>query len=70
MRGEIARHDGSDQVVLHLTRGELLLLAGCVNEAIEAVEGWEFSARLGADKARAGVLRSELADVISRLPPE
>jgi len=70
MRGEIARHDGSDQVVLHLTRGELLLLAGCVNEAIEAVEGWEFSARLGADKARAGVLRSELAEVISQLPPE
>jgi hypothetical protein len=41
-----------------------------VNEAIEAVEGWEFSARLGAEKARAGVLRSELAELISQLPPE
>jgi hypothetical protein len=70
MRGELAKHDGSDQIDLHLTRGELLLLAGCVNEAIEAVEGWEFSARLGADKARAGALRSELADIISLLPPE
>jgi hypothetical protein len=70
MRGELAQHHGSDQVVLHLTRGELLLLAGCVNEAIEALEGWEFSARLGAEKAEAGELRSELADLISRLPPE
>lgn len=70
MRGEIGKHDGSDQIVLQLTRGELLLLAGCVNEAIEAIDGWEFSARLGADKAQAGVLRSELADLISLLPPE
>jgi len=70
MHGELAKHDGADQIVLYLTRGELLLLAGCVNEAMEAVEDWEFSARLGAEKARAGILRSELAELISQLPPE
>jgi hypothetical protein len=42
MRGELARHDGPDQIVLYLTRAELLLLAGSVNEAIEAVDDWEF----------------------------
>jgi hypothetical protein len=68
MRGELAQPDRSDHVVLHLTRAELLLLAGCVNEAMEAVEDWEFPARLGADKAAAGVLRSEFSDLIARLP--
>ena len=70
MHGELAQHNGSDQIVLHVTRGELLLLAGCVNEAIEAVEDWEFSTRLGTDKANARALRSELGDLIARLPPE
>lgn len=46
-----------------------LLLAGSVNEVIEVVEDWEFSARLGADKANARVLRSELGDLIVMLPP-
>jgi len=40
-----------------------------VNEVIEVVEDWEFSARLGADKAHARVLRSELGDLIAMLPP-
>jgi hypothetical protein len=70
MRGELAQHDRSDQIVLHLTRAELLLLAGSVNEAIEAVEDWEFSTRLGADKADAMALRTEFSDLIARLPPE
>jgi hypothetical protein len=68
MRGELEQPDRSDRVVLHLTRAELLLLASCVNEAIEAVEDWEFPARLGADKAAAGALRSEFSDLIASLP--
>jgi hypothetical protein len=69
MRGELSQDDRSDQIVVHLTHAELLLLAGSVNEVIEVVEDWEFSARLGADKANARVLRSELGDLIARLPP-
>jgi hypothetical protein len=69
MRGELSQDDRSDQIVVHLTYAELLLLAGSVNEVIEVVEDWEFSARLGADKANARVLRSELGDLIARLPP-
>ena len=44
---------GPGEVVLRLTRAELLVLAASVNEAIEAVEDWEFPARLGAGKAHA-----------------
>jgi hypothetical protein len=69
MRGELLQDDRSDLIVVHLTYAELLLLAGCVNEVIEVVEDWEFSARLGADKANARVLRSELGDLIAILPP-
>jgi hypothetical protein len=70
MRGELEQQDRSDQIVLHLSRAELLLLAGSVNEAIEAVEDWEFATRLGADKAHARALRTELGNLIARLPPE
>lgn len=68
MRGELAQHDRSAPIILHLTREELLLLAGSVNEAIEAVEDWEFQTRVGVGKARAWALRTELADLIARLP--
>ena len=69
MNGEPARRDAPGLVVLRLTRAELLDLAASVNEAIEAVEDWEFPARLGAGKAEARVLRAELGDLIARLPP-
>ena len=52
MRGELTQYDRSAQIVLHLTRAELLLLAGSVNEAIDAVADWEFPIRVGAEKAR------------------
>ena len=69
MRGELAQSGQSDQIVVHLTRAELLLLAGSVNEVIEVVEDWEFSARLGTDKANARALRSELGNLVAMLPP-
>ncbi|TQS46508.1 hypothetical protein [Cryptosporangium phraense] len=53
-----------DRVALTVWRDQLPLLANCVNEAMEAVEDWEFSTRLGAEKADARRLRAELADLI------
>jgi hypothetical protein len=70
MRGELVQHERSDRIVLHLSRAELLLIAGSVNEAIEAVDDWEFSTRLGAGKADARTLLTELGDLIASLPPE
>ncbi len=45
----------------------MLLLAGSVNEA---VEDWEFPIRVGAKKADAMALRSELGGFIAGLPAE
>jgi hypothetical protein len=70
MHGELVQNDRSDQIVLRVTRAELLLLAGSVNEAMEALEDWEFPIRIGADMEDARVLRSELSALIARLPPE
>jgi hypothetical protein len=54
-------------VVLTVSREQLLLLAGCVNEAIEAVDDWEFSTRLGTEKGDARRLRAELGSLITKL---
>jgi hypothetical protein len=55
-------------VVLRLTRTELLILAGSVNEALEAVEDWEFPIRVGAGTAEARALRARLGSLIAGLP--
>ena len=59
----------NEQILLAVSRSELLLLAGSVGEAIAAVGDWEFSTRLGADKAAARQLRRDPGVVISELPP-
>jgi hypothetical protein len=69
MKASVEFKDDVEQIVLSLSRSELLLLAGSVGEAIEAVGDWEFSTRLGADKADARQLRRDLGVVISELPP-
>jgi len=68
MEARVEPTDDGERVVLSLSRGDLLLLAGSVNEAIEAVEDWEFPTRLGVEKDEARALRSELHRVISELP--
>jgi hypothetical protein len=68
MESEVERTESGEKILLRLSRDELALLSGSVNEAIEAVKDWEFSIRLGADKGAARRLRSDLQDVIARLP--
>ncbi|RBY97018.1 hypothetical protein DQ237_05315 [Blastococcus sp. TF02-8] len=62
--------EGVGRIILSLTRDELLLIAGAVNEAIEAVDDWEFATRLGVDKEAARTMRAELRRVVSDLPPD
>jgi hypothetical protein len=69
MKARVELIDNSEQIVLAMSRSELLLLAGSVGEAIEAVGDWEFSSRLGAEKAAARQLRRDLGVIISELPP-
>lgn len=43
-----------------MTVAELVLLANSINEAMEAVDDWEFSTRLGAEISDARRLHNEL----------
>lgn len=70
MEAHAERREGCERIVLSMTRDQLLLLAGAVNEAIEAVDDGEFTTRLGAVKDSARALRAELRDAISKLPPD
>lgn len=53
--------DNQETVHLSLTRQQFALLCGAMNEAIEAVDDWEFSTRLGFEKEFAREMRGELA---------
>jgi hypothetical protein len=53
-----------DEVVLAVTRDELVALAGAVNESIEAVEGWEFHTRLGVTRDEARALGLRIGEVL------
>jgi hypothetical protein len=68
MKSEIERTESGEKILLRLSWDELALLSGSVNEEIEAVKDWEFSIRLGSGKDAACRLRSDLQDVIARLP--
>jgi hypothetical protein len=43
-----------DELVVGLTRDELLIINNCLNEACNAIDPWEFSIRVGVevDEAR------------------
>ena len=70
MEADVELLDDEQRVVLSMTRQELFLIAGAVNEIIDAIEDWEFSSRLGTSKDDARGLRSELRRIISELPPD
>jgi hypothetical protein len=58
--------DSSDNLIVSVTRDELRLLASSIGEALEAVEDWEFSTRLGVEPDAARALRAEINDVLIR----
>jgi hypothetical protein len=70
MKAEVERTESGEEITLRLSRDELFLLSGSVNETIEAIKDWEFSIRLGVDKGAARRLRSDLRGVIARLCAE
>lgn len=70
MEADVQRIDDEERVVLSMTRRELFLLAGAINETIDAVDDWEFASRLGTSKDDARGLRLELRRIISELPPD
>ena len=53
-----------DEVVVAVTRVELTTLASAINEALEAVEDWEFETRLGVTPEQARTLRTRLSELL------
>ncbi|WP_407359101.1 hypothetical protein LTA6_001521 [Microbacterium sp. LTA6] len=53
-----------DELVIATTRDELAALAGAINEALEAVEEWEFDTRLGITPDQARRLAARISDVL------
>ena len=54
-----------DDIELSLSRRQLVILAGALNEAIELIDDWEFETQLGTDKDTARNMRSELSILIA-----
>ncbi len=54
-------------VTLQLSTHELELLASALNEALEAVEEWEFETRLGASRAEAREFQKRLRDMVANI---
>ncbi|GEM_PF-857231 len=54
----------SDEVLVAVTSGELVLFANAINETLEAVDAEEFHARVGATRDDALALHAEVAKVI------
>jgi hypothetical protein len=58
--------DSEDKLAVTVTLDELRLLASAIGEALEAVDEWEFSTRLGFESSDARALRSEINEVLAR----
>jgi hypothetical protein len=56
--------------VMALTRDDLVLMANSINEALEALDDWDFPIRVGAERDDARRLQARLAAVIRQLPPD
>ncbi len=55
-------HDG--ELVVAVTREELSFLVGAINEALEAVETWEFESRLGVDAELATSMMARIGEIV------
>ena len=52
------------ELVVKLARGELQLLCNSINEALEAVEAWEFQTRTGATPEEASLLLKQIKEIL------
>lgn len=60
----VAGQIGDDEVAVALTLDELMMFAGAINEALEAVEAWEFQTRLGWEREELLALHSRVRGLL------
>lgn len=59
--------EDANMVDVRMTKDELVLIANIANEALEAVDDWEFQTRLGSEKERARSVKNQLREIIDRI---
>lgn len=59
--------DSGQEIIIAVSLDELRLLKASVGEALEAVDDWEFSTRLGAEPAEARALRADIRDLLAQV---
>jgi hypothetical protein len=53
-----------DKIMVAFSPGELAFLSNAINEALEAVDEWEFQTRTGATRKRAVEIRAQLGEFL------
>lgn len=56
--------DSENEVILAVSRDELLLVHNAIGESLEAIDDWEYSSRTGVDADQARRVQSELGRII------
>jgi hypothetical protein len=56
-------HSDDESLTLSLTKEEFFTLAGSINEALELVDDWEFSTRVGVERDFAVALRAAMSEI-------
>lgn len=61
----VKQEQDSDGIVMRVSRDELATIGNALNESLEAIEAWEFAARMGATREEV----EALLDALARLDP-
>jgi hypothetical protein len=69
MDGEVEIRGGAETIHLYLSRVEFSMLLGSLNEAMEALDDWEFPIRLGVELTEARQFKSALIQLRNKMRP-
>ncbi|WP_139359897.1 hypothetical protein [Mycobacterium sp. D16Q16] len=53
-----------DEIIVGVTREELVILAGGIRESLEEIEEWEFHTRMGITRDEAKSLRDKIRTIL------
>jgi hypothetical protein len=55
-----------ERIIVSFSAEELIFLSNAINEAVEAVEEWEFQTRTGETRTRAVEIHAELCSILEQ----
>jgi hypothetical protein len=57
-----------DKVSISFSPEELAFLSNAINEALEAIEDWEFQSRTGEARKRAIEIQADIKKILDKVP--